>query len=223
MGASDLNAPTQRMLRSIVLAAGLGLAASACVSTPASNSAANTEIPLTANEQSLRQAVRALDARYEEAGWSVGTLGQSAMRFAAMLMNGGGDDAPSGVDNYLEIRAATADGPLSQAVMSDVREARDLAAAVTTASLAINSAGLVNERERLASDLALTERAIADVRRAVELFEGVETALADDMDETDTNALNAQILALRQEFVRMGEAADALSARRRALPGSLIG
>tara|TARA_R110002072_G_scaffold34089_6_gene102417 strand:+ start:75 stop:713 length:639 start_codon:yes stop_codon:yes gene_type:complete len=212
------------MLRSIVLAVGLGLAASACVSTPASNSAVRAEIPLTENEQSLRQAVRALDARYEEAGWSVGTVGQTAMRFASMLMNGGGDDpAPSGIDGYLEARAESAGADLAQAVTEDVREARELAAAVTTASMAINNAGLVNERERLAADLALTERAIADVRRAVELFESVEVALAPEMDETQMNALNAQILTLRQEFVRMGEAADALSARRRALPGSLLG
>ncbi|MEE2566977.1 hypothetical protein [Hyphobacterium marinum] len=210
------------MLRSIAVAVGFALAAGGCVATPAARPNATAEIQLTENERALRTAVRALDARYEEAGWSVGDAGQSAMRLAAMLLNGGSDEErPLPSMAYLESRRA--DGAPASAILADVREARDLAAEVTTASMAISSRGLVQSRERLAADLALTERAIADVRRAVDLFETVAGELSAELNEDDRNALNARILTLRQEFTRLGEAADALSERRRALPGSIIG
>lgn len=212
------------MLRSIAVAVGLALAAGGCVSTPMSGPSEPREAQLTDNERELRNAVRALDARYQEAGWSVGDAGQSAMRFAAMLLDGAqGRERASPAQDYLAARRASADGDIASAVIADVREARDLAADVTTRSMAISSNGLVQSRERLAADLALTERAIADVRRAVDLFESVAQALEEELSTDETQALNARILTLRQEFVRMGEAADALSERRRALTGSIIG
>lgn len=210
------------MLRSIAVAVGFALAAGGCVATPAARPDLTAEIQLTENERVLRAAVRQLDARYEEAGWSVADAGQSAMRLATMLLNGGtGVARPAQAMIYLETRRA--EGEAASAVLADVREARDLAAEVTTASLAITNRGLVQSRERLAADLALTERAIADVRRAVDLFETVAGELSPELNEDELNTLNAQILTLRQEFTRLGEAADALSERRRALSGSIIG
>jgi len=71
--------------------------------------------------------------------------------------------------------------------------------------------------------LTLTERAIADVGRAIDLFEGVSETLAGNADEAMLNQINAKSLAMRQELTRMGEAADALSERRRQSRDRIIG
>lgn len=212
------------MLKHVVTCLSLAVLASACVATPSMNSGDAPAYQMSQEERDLRNAVRSLDARYEEAGWSDGNVGESAMRFAQMLMHGasGRDPQISRSDAYLSRIESRASDVIAASVLTDMDEAHALAAQVTT--LALTVAGLQGRpRELLAADLTLTERAIADVGRAIDLFEGVSETLAGNADEAMLNQINAKSLAMRQELTRMGEAADALSERRRQSRDRIIG
>ena len=198
------------------------LALSGCVSTPQAASTGDT-VALTQTQSDLRTASRELVSHFEEAGWSASTSG-SLGQLANMLLNGRSEDrepSPSAV--YLARIAP--DGVDASAIFTaldtDLATAASMAGTVAVNARAIGEGGSA-DTAALAGDLSATENAIAAVSRALDFFDEAVTGVNDRLEADQRAALRTRQTQLRAEFDRLGESADAIADRRRAVRSGIL-
>lgn len=192
------------------------------MSTPQAASTGDT-VALTQTQSDLRTASRELVSHFEEAGWSASTSG-SFGQLANMLLNGRSEDrepSPSAV--YLARIAP--DGVDASAIFTaldtDLATAASMAGTVAVNARAIGEGGSA-DTAALAGDLSATENAIAAVSRALDFFDEAVTGVNDRLEADQRAALRTRQTQLRAEFDRLGESADAIADRRRAVRSGIL-
>ncbi|MEN0651545.1 MULTISPECIES: hypothetical protein [Hyphobacterium] len=198
------------------------MALTACVSTPQTASTADA-VALTQGQSDLRTSSRQLVTHFQEAGWSANT-GGSFGQLANMLLNGRSDtDAPTPSETYLaRIASDNSDSSaIFTALDTDLATAAGMAGTVAVNARAIGEGGAA-DTAALAGDLTATEDAIASVSRALDFFDQAMSEAEGRIETDQVMALRARYSQLRTEFDRLGESADAIADRRRAVRSGAV-